>query len=75
MNAVGLMMNVDEKKLSAVLKILPSLKSPTISDLSRKGWFDIFTVLREEIARDIIPKLKEAGAQGIVEFPLNKIID
>jgi ATP phosphoribosyltransferase len=72
---VGLMLNVHEKGLPTVEKLLPSLKSPTISKLQAEGWFAVNTIVDEEIVRDLIPKLKEAGAEGIVEFPLNKIVD
>ncbi len=71
---VGLKMNVAEKDLKAVLAILPALKTPTISGLSQKGWFDIDTVVDEAIVREMIPALKKAGASGIVEYPLNKVI-
>jgi len=72
---VGLMMNVDEKNLQQVLSVLPSMKSPTISKLSANGWYDISTIAEEKTIRDLIPKLKKAGASAIVEFPLNKVID
>ena len=71
---VGLMMNVRKKDLDKLLKVLPALQKPTISELSDKEWVDVNTIVEEKIVRDIIPKLKEAGAQGIVEYPLNKII-
>ena len=71
---VGLMLNVLRENLSAVLAILPALKKPTISQLSDEGWLALNTVLDESTVRHIIPRLKEAGAQGIVEYPLNKIV-
>ncbi len=71
---VGLKMNVAKKNLDKVLKILPAMKKPTISALSEKGWFDIDTIIDEEVVREIIPRLKKAGAQGIIEYPLNKVI-
>lgn len=71
---VGLMLNVLRSDLPAVLGILPALKKPTISQLSDDEWLAINTVLEESTVRHIIPRLKEAGAQGIVEYPLNKII-
>jgi len=71
---VGLMMNVPKKSLDKVLGILPALQKPTISELSDKKWVDVNTVIDESLVRDLIPKLKEAGATGIVEYPLNKII-
>ena len=72
---VGLMMNVPRDKLPAVLAILPALQNPTISDLADKSWVDVNTILDEAVVRHIIPRLKAAGAQGIVEYPLNKVID
>lgn len=71
---VGLKMNVPTKKLDEVAKILPSLHTPTISNLSDKNWVAIEVILDEKVVRDIIPDLKRAGAQGIVEYPLNKVI-
>ena len=71
---VGLMMNVNKKDLSAVLETLPALKKPTISHLSDEAWLAVNTILDETTVRSIIPKLKQAGAQGIVEYPLNKIV-
>ena len=72
---VGLMMNVRRADLDKVLGILPALQNPTISSLSDANWVDVNTIVDERIVRDIVPKLKEAGACGIVEYPLNKIID
>lgn len=71
---VGLKMNVSEKDLKQVLKILPALKTPTISGLSAKGWFDVETIIDEAVVRELIPELKQAGATGIIEYPLNKVI-
>jgi len=71
---VGLMLNVRRADLATVLGILPALKKPTISQLSDEEWLAINTVLDESTVRHIIPRLKEAGAQGIVEYPLNKIV-
>ncbi len=71
---VGLMMNVRRGELSAVLDVLPALKNPTISQLSDDAWVAVNTILEEATVRTIIPRLKEAGAQGIVEYPLNKIV-
>lgn len=71
---VGLMMNVKESDLKKVLNELPALKKPTISKLSDDGWVAINTIVDERIVREIIPRLKKAGAQGIVEYPLNKVI-
>jgi ATP phosphoribosyltransferase len=71
---VGLMLNVHKNDLQAVLGVLPALKRPTISHLSDEEWLAVNTILDESTVRDIIPRLKQAGAQGIVEYPLNKIV-
>jgi ATP phosphoribosyltransferase len=71
---VGLMLNVHKDNLAAVLRVLPALKQPTISHLSDDQWLAVNTILDESTVRDIIPRLKGAGGQGIVEYPLNKII-
>lgn len=71
---VGLKMNVAEKDLDRLLASLPALRNPTISQLSQKGWFAIETVIDEHIVRDLIPRLKELGAEGIIEYPLNKVV-
>jgi ATP phosphoribosyltransferase len=71
---VGLMLNVQRHDLTRVLNVLPSLKNPTISQLSDERWVAVNTILEESTVRTIIPRLKEAGAQGIVEYPLNKIV-
>jgi ATP phosphoribosyltransferase len=71
---VGLMLNVEKKNLTAVLSVLPALKNPTVSTLSDEQWLAVNTILDEITVRNIIPRLKEAGAQGIVEYPLNKIV-
>jgi ATP phosphoribosyltransferase len=71
---VGLMLNVRTKDLSTVLAVLPALKNPTVSQLSDQEWLAVNTILDESTVRIIIPRLKEAGAQGIVEYPLNKIV-
>ena len=71
---VGLKMNVPKSRLKEVLKILPSLQTPTVSNLSDKDWLAIEVIIDEKTVRDIIPDLKRAGAQGIVEYPLNKVI-
>jgi ATP phosphoribosyltransferase len=72
---VGLMMNVEREKLKAVLSILPALQQPTVSSLADENWVDVNTILDESIVRNIIPRLKAAGARGIVEYALTKIID
>jgi ATP phosphoribosyltransferase len=71
---VGLILNVRKECLPAVLNILPALKNPTISNLSDPDWVAVHTILDEITVRNIIPRLKEAGGQGIVEYPLNKIV-
>jgi ATP phosphoribosyltransferase len=71
---VGLKMNVPKKKLSAVLAKLPSLNAPTISALSNEGWTSVEVILDESVVRHILPEIKRAGASGIVEYPLNKVI-
>ena len=71
---VGLILNVRKECLAAVLNILPALKNPTISNLSDPEWLAVHTILDEITVRNIIPRLKEAGGQGIVEYPLNKIV-
>ncbi len=71
---VGLMLNVRQADLAKVLSVLPALKKPTVSHLSDEEWLAVNTILDESTVRAIIPRLKEAGAQGIVEYPLNKIV-
>src|SRR5271170_7119090 len=72
---VGLMMNVRKGDLPAVINILPALQTPTISALSDPEWVAVNTIMEENIVRKIVPQLKQAGACGIVEYPLNKVID
>ncbi len=71
---VGLMLNVHKDNLPEVVKLLSALKGPTISNLTDEGWFAVNTILDESRVRIIIPQLKKAGAEGIVEYPLNKIV-
>jgi len=71
---VGLKMNVARADLKAVLAILPSMKKPTISNLADQEWVDVDTIIDEKTVKDLIPRLKRAGAQGIIEYPLNKVI-
>ena len=71
---VGLMMNVQRADLSKVLALLPALQRPTISSLSEGEWVAVNTIIEERTVRDLIPRLKAARAQGIVEYPLNKIV-
>ena len=72
---VGLSMNVAKDQMDAVLALLPNAGKPTISPLVDPAWVDIFVIVEESFVRDLLPKLHEAGARGIVENPLNKIID
>jgi ATP phosphoribosyltransferase len=74
MDMVGLKLNVRDGDLAAVLDVLPALHKPTISALSDEGWQAVETILKESTVREIIPRLKEAHAEGIVEYPLNKIV-
>jgi ATP phosphoribosyltransferase len=71
---VGLMLNVRKENLAAVLAVLPALQKPTISHLSDQDWLAVNTVIDESAAWDVIPRLKEAQAHGIVEYPLNKVV-
>ena len=71
---VGLMLNVHKDRLQTVLEVLPALKRPTVSHLSDSEWLAVNTILDESTVRSIIPRLKQAGAEGIVEYPLNKIV-
>jgi ATP phosphoribosyltransferase len=67
-------MNIEEKNLANLLQSLPSLRNPTVSNLSQKGWVAVETIIDEHIVREIIPQLKAAGAEGIIEYPLNKVV-
>ncbi len=71
---VGLAMNVPRSCLEAVLALLPALNTPTVSTLSDEAWVDVSTVIEEHLVRDLIPQLVAAGARGIIESPLNKIV-
>jgi ATP phosphoribosyltransferase len=71
---VGLKMNVAKKDLKALLGMLPAMKKPTISNLADSDWVDVDTIIDEKTVKDLIPRLKRAGAQGIIEYPLNKVI-
>ncbi len=71
---VGLLMNVPKKSLDAVMKILPPEVKPTLANLTDENWVDLTVILEEKLVREIVPDLKSAGAEDIVEFPLNKII-
>ncbi|WP_163339224.1 ATP phosphoribosyltransferase [Desulfopila sp. IMCC35008] len=71
---VGLKMNVAEEKLEAIVGLLPSLNAPTVANLYNTKWFSVETVVSEDIVRDLIPSLTKKGAEGIIEYPLNKVI-
>lgn len=71
---VGLKMNVEQKNLEALMKLLPALKRPTLSALSEPGWSAIEVIIEEKTVKRLIPQLKRAGAQDIIEYPLNKVI-
>ena len=71
---VGIKMNIAEKNVAKLLKSLPALRNPTVSQLGQDGWVAIETIMDEHIVREIIPKLKAAGAEGIIEYPLNKVV-
>jgi len=72
---VGLMMNVPKRRLEAILEVLPALGTPTISTLADDRWVAINTVIAESVVTQLLPRLRETGARGIVEYPLNKIIE
>jgi ATP phosphoribosyltransferase len=71
---VGLKLNIKHADLKKVLKKLPALRNPTVNELSQTGWVAVETVIDEHVAREIIPSLKAAGAEGIIEYPLNKVV-
>ena len=71
---VGLKMNIAEANLATLLKNLPALRNPTISHLSLSGWVAVETIIDEHVVRELIPQLKAAGAEGIIEYPLNKVV-
>ena len=71
---VGLKFNLPKSELAHVLIRLPSLRRPTVSSLSEEGWVALETIIEETVARHLIPDLKEMGAEGIIEYPLNKIV-
>ncbi len=71
---VGLKLNAPEECLEDMLKSLPALRKPTVSSLSEKGWIAVETIVEDQVVREIIPDLKAKGAQGIIEYPLNKVV-
>src|SRR5947199_10420030 len=71
---VGLKMNIAQKNLAKLLHSLPALRNPTVSNLSLEGWVAVETIIDEHVVRELIPALKAAGAEGIIEYPLNKVV-
>jgi len=71
---VGVKMNIAQKNLAKLLQSLPALRNPTISNLSQTGWVAVETIIDEHVVRELIPQLKAAGAEGIIEYPLNKVV-
>jgi len=71
---VGLKMNIREGHLAKLLQNLPALRNPTVSGLSQTGWVAVETIIDEHVVRELIPQLKAAGAEGIIEYPLNKVV-
>jgi ATP phosphoribosyltransferase len=67
-------MNLQQKDLASLLKTLPALRNPTVSNLSLPGWVAVETIIDERVVRELIPQLKAAGAEGIIEYPLNKVV-
>ena len=73
-NMVGLKMNVPQDKLDVVVNLLPSLNAPTVANLYKSKWVSVESVVEEKVVRELIPRLIQAGAEGIIEYPLNKVI-
>jgi len=71
---VGLKMNIAEEDIEKISKILPSLKAPTIAKLYKQEWYSVETIVDKNVVRELIPKLQGAGAEGIIEYPLNKVV-
>ena len=71
---VGLKLNIERSKLTEALKQMPSLRNPTVSSLADETWVAVETVIEKKVSRDLIPALKGMGAEGIVEYPLNKVV-
>jgi len=74
MSKVGLKMNVPKENLGRAVLLLPSITAPTVSQLNKDEWFAVETIVDKDIVRDLIPLLREAGAEGIIEYPLNKVL-
>ena len=73
-NMVGLKMNVSQDKLEGIIQILPSLNAPTIANLYNSEWVSVESVVEEKVVRELIPRIIKAGGEGIIEYPLNKVI-
>ena len=73
-NKVGIKLNISQKNLPKLLQSLPALRNPTVSDLSQSDWVAVETVIDEPVVRELIPQLKQLGAEGIIEYPLNKVV-
>jgi ATP phosphoribosyltransferase len=71
---VGLKMNLPEERLKNLLEALPALRNPTVSPLAQAGWVAVETIIEEKVVREILPQLKDLGAEGIIEYPLNKVV-
>ena len=71
---VGIKMNVSDSKLESVVALLPSLNAPTVAPLYNSKWFSVETVVQSNVVRDLIPDLLKNGAEGIIEYPLNKVV-
>ena len=71
---VGLKMNVPEEKMKGVMELLPSLNAPTVSPLYNSNWFAVEIIVGTDVVRDLIPDLLKKGAEGIIEYPLNKVV-
>ena len=71
---MGLKMNVPKNKMEPVVNLLPSLNAPTVASLYQSDWFSVESMVDRGVMRDLIPKLIKAGAEGIIEYPLNKVI-
>jgi ATP phosphoribosyltransferase len=71
---VGLKMNLPESKLADLLRTLPALRNPTVAHLAASDWVAVETIIDESVVREIIPQLKALGAEGIIEYPLNKVV-
>ena len=74
-NMVGLKMNVPEKSFGEIVGLLPSLTSPTVARLHDTAWFSVEIVIQEKVVRELVPRLIERGADGIIEYPLNKVVN